>query len=497
VSHGDDVVILFIISLVVIAALLYGYISARYRVANFVNLTTQHANEIQQLQQNENKLREEILSFKEQLDKAITDPITGLIGWKLFEDRLAHEIMESGRYNYIAGVMIIDIDDFRMINDALGQQVGDHLLKEVSERLLACIRQVDTVSRLNKDTFAILLTQLTKPETAAVIAQRVLQSFTQPFYLETHELLLTASIGIAIYPTDAADAAGLLQNATAALQIAKERDKQGFHFYEERLHLNSKRELSIYSGLKRESLYTEIKLLFQPVFDTETNSIICMDAIPEWYPNGSDVIKLDELYQYAEKQRVLSGIIAWMVRMACTQLSKWKSMGLTPYYVGIPVTIKQLESNRLIYNISQILQDVKCSASHLMFIIKDTTMFTPSDELEKSFNMLHYMGVKITINNFGAGYISLAQLKKYPIHYLKLDDGLTNDIHDKQTTVLIESILVLARGLSREVIVQNITSIEQKNRFKELGCHLMQGPLLGIPLAEKDVPEKLAHTLTE
>lgn len=486
------ILVLFIISLILLGVVTTAYIHARRRVIDFAATTEKHAGEIEALQKKEDTLLSELTSLKDQLDNAIKDPITGLVGWQLFDDRLNVAIKESERYQFTMGLLVIDIDDFSMINDALGHEVGDALLKELSSRLQECIRQVDSLTRINKDAFVILLNQLTKPEAAAVIAQRILQSLGKPFILPTHEIYLTACIGISIYPTDAADGGALLNHAMEALEVAKHKDKQAFQFYQEKMHLNSQRELTIYTGLKRESLYQELELYFHPIINTKDETIFSMDALLFWQPVGIEKLNPDELFHYAERQRVINNLSEWLIATACKKFLHWQSVGFTPHYLGIPITFSQLENRTFIYRLSQIMQEINFDPKKLLLQVKDNKAQQKTPEIEAAFNMLKYLGAKIAIDNFGDGFFSIAQLKNFPVDYLKLHSLLTENVHSEKTVTIIRSLSLLAQGLSCQLIIQNVNTDEEIKAFNELDCYLMQGHSLSAPMVESDVISKMA-----
>ena len=386
----------------------------------------------------------------------------------------------------------MDIDDFKVINDALSYEIGDALLSDVAGRLQTCIRQVDSISRFTKDTFVILLTQLAKPETAAVVAQRILQSLAQPFQINEHELYITACIGIAIYPVDGPDATTLLRSADQALHLAKEKGNHTYQFYQEKLHAKSQRELMLSTSLNRETIFQEFVLYFQPIFNVESNSIICMDALLHWQHPELGLIAPQELFNYMEKQRKLNSISEWLLQMACKQFLHWRSLEFRPDFICLPLTIKQLENSHFIYRISQILQELNFEPTWLLLEIQESATPFDANGLEKSLNMLSYLGIKIAIDQFGSGVFSLNHLKQFSVNYLKLAPFLIENIEtDQQAIAIIKSILFLAKNLSMHVIAQGVESDQQMQKLKELGCTLMQGLRLGAPLSESEIEKKM------
>lgn len=448
---------------------------------------------LSELQAIEVKLKDELANSQQKAQQTLEDPVTHLLGWQLFEDRLSQNIKESLRYQLTMGVLFVDIDDFKVINDALSYEVGDLVLQEVSTRLQTCIRQVDSISRFTKDTFVILLAQLAKPETAAVVAQRILQTLAQPLIIEDRELFLTASVGIAIYPSDGGDVASLLRSADHALHLAKERGKNCYQFYQEKMYEKSQRELTLYNSLSKEAISSEFVIFYQPIFDTRTNKVICMDAWLHWQNPELGLIKPPELFNYAEKQRKLNNITEWLLKSACKQFLEWKAAGFAPPFLGIPICLKQLENTHFIYRLSQVLQELKLSPECIVLEIKEGTSQLPFDVLEKAFNMLNYLNVKVAMDNFGLGSFPLSYLKNLKISYLKLDSSITEDVlHNPRTAALLESMTQLANGLSMQLIVQEVSSAEQVALLKKLDCYLMQGRYFGEPIEQGNVVNKLS-----
>lgn len=444
--------------------------------------------ELYQLRKTDEKLQLEFNTLQTSLQHAITDPVTHLQGSGLFEDRVNHSIHESARYQFTMAVLYIDINDFKVINEALGYATGDAVLNVVAQRLQACIRKVDNMSRFSKDLFVILLTQLGKPETAAVIAQRILESLTQPVQVKEHKLYITASIGISIYPSDGLDAAALFRNADLALLLAKEKGCQNYQFYQEKIHANSLRELALATGLKRDSLMSEFEIYYQPIMNTQTKSIFCMEVLLYWHHPELGLINPEELYTYSEKHGKSNIIFEWLLKQASQRFVQWRTVGFQPELLGISLSIRQLNNSQFIYRISQILQECDFKPEWLLIEIKGNLSQTSFDIVEKSFNMLSYLNIKLAIDHFGSGLFSIQDLKKFAVNYLKLDQSLISDVQqNEQTKELVKAMLVLAKSLSMRLIVQGVDSEQQMMTLRELGCDFIQGEFAGAAVPEKEV----------
>lgn len=476
------VLTIFITSIIVVVlALTYDYCRCKNRTKQILKQFNSNNSQIKEL-------REEISMLRSKLQYTFEDPVTKLLGWQLFEDRIKQNIKESERYHFTMGVMFVDIDNFKMINDAISYEVGDKLLLEVANRLNGCLRQVDSISRLAKDTFVILLAQLAKPETAAIVGQRILQALSQPFQINDHEIYITACIGIALYPADGQDVPSLLRNVDHALHVAKESGKHVCQFYQADMHTQSQRDLAIYNSLSRESIFDELVIYYQPIINANNDKVFCMDAALCWQNAELGLINTQELYDYAEKQRKLNALSLWLLKGACKEFLTWRQAGLKLNLLGLPLSIKQLENSSFIYELSHILQEMDFNPEWLVVEIKESNLHESLETIEKAFNMLHYLGIKITIDDFASGSFTLRYLKNVTVDYLKLDKSFTEDIaQNEQTRALVKSILFLADTLNIHVISQGVENEQQMAVFKELGCVLMMGSLLGRPLTSVEV----------
>ena len=410
----------------------------------------------------------------------------------MFEDRLGYALKESERYQFNLGVMFVDIDDFNIINHTWGHEIGTLLLQAVAQRLQASIRHADSISRFNKDTFVILLAQLAKPETAAIVAQRILQSMGQLFRVRHHEVSITVSIGIATYPADGQTVETLLRSANHAMNLSKQNEHQRYQFYQKEMYENSQRELMLLTGISNESGFKEFVVYYQPIINTENKQVVCMNALLHWLHPSLGLISPNELYKIAEKQHTMNLISEWLLRAACQQFLDWRELGFHSQLLSIPVTARQLENTHFVYRISQILQDTQFKPEWLLLEIKESAHLQSIESIGKAFNMLNYLGVKMAIDQFGCDSFSLQYVKQFPIQYLKLDSSLLNDIETSpQSLALIKSIIFLAKSLSMEMIAQGVESERQSTRLKELGCTLMQGELFGAPLTKQEVIKKM------
>lgn len=482
----------FIIFTAVICLLCLAFFGTRYQLIKINRTLSTTMAELEKIRQAETHLRQTTEQQENQLQQVMEDPVTSLLGWVLFEEKLKSSIKECERYQLTLGVLLVDIDNFKMINDALSYEIGDAMLKEVALRLKACARQVDTVSRITKDTFVILLSQLGKPETAALVCQRLLKALAEPFHINGQELYITACIGIALCPTDGNDAVTLLRSADHALHLAKEKGKHAYQFYQERLHVKSQQALSLYNSLNRESIFREFVLYYQPVINKQNGKVVCMDALLHWQHPEQGMISPAELFAVVDKQRKSNAITEWLLEHVCRQWLHWEASGFSPALIGVPISMKQLEHSHFIYRISQILQELKFDPTKLLFQLTDHSPSLSFDVLEKAFNMLNYLGIKIAIENFGTNYFPLQYLKSLKIDYVKLNNVFVDDVmNNDQAKSLLKCIVYLSETMSMQVIVKGVDSDDQVAALQSLGCLLMQGKHICDPLLENEVQAKM------
>lgn len=426
---------------------------------------------------------------------ALQDNLTALIPWPTFQDRLAQNLKLSARHHLTLGVLYIDLDNFKIINDALSFEVGDLLLKEVAVRLQSCIRQVDSICRPNQDTFVVQLSRLNKPETAAIVAQRMLHALSRPYLLGDHALNASASIGIALYPDDALDVVSLLRHAEQALRMAKSKGRQTYQFYQSHMHDQSQRELAIYNQLATDDVFNTLDLQYQPIMKMTDNSLEAMEVQLVWNHPTLGHVAQEELLKHADQQRRLNVIGEWVLQKACRQYLNWVALGLTPRLLAVPVYLKQFENSHFIYRLSQLIQQLHFNPSHLLLMVQDTGADVAPAALEKGFNMLTYLGVKLALDQQSCNRLPLRYLAQYTFHYLRVEKVWVDDA-EKNTVMksLIESMLSLTQRLSLQLIVPGVDSDAQKTILLAMGVECMQGAALGGPQSERALADQLTSS---
>lgn len=431
--------------------------------------------------------------LQQQCQSALEDSVTGLTGWTLFEDRFQHVIVESERSKMIVGLLLIEVSDFAMVDNVVGDKGSQILLKEVATRIKQALRKVDTVSRYKNATFCVMATQLAKPETAAIVAQRILQTLAQPFYIQNQILYINVCVGISTFPEDGSDFTTLVQMAQSAAKTAGENGNHVYHFYREKSQSSSQRELTIHVNIKRDEMLQELKVYYQPILNTQVRSVCCMDVLLHWFHPQLGNVGPEELYHHIEKQRAANRFTEWLLKTACRQFVKWHQFGFKPAHLAVPISIRQLENKPFIYHMQQIMSEAGFKPEWLLLILKDTGIEIPFIELESSFNMLDYMGVRLAMSGVGSMAFSFAYLRQIKADYLILEQSFIADIQDnEQTQLVVKGLSEFALSINSQLVARGVETATQAALLRDAGCYFMQGPYAGEALEEGDVKVKMS-----
>lgn len=438
-------------------------------------------------------LEAQVDAQKKQLEASVLDPVTALVSFPIFEDRLRQAIQESARYQFKIGVMNVDINDFSMIQDALGTKKANLLLKEIGKRIKHCIRNVDTVTRYRNDTFHVLLLQLSKPETAAIVAQRIIQSLKEPFFMLDEEISINCRIGIAIHPADGEDMNELLKNAANAQKAAKLKDVNVYQFYQQDMQVKSHREIAMHTSLYREKLFQELVVYFQPIMNVQNQQYFALEALLHWHHPELGLVPPGELYNYAHKHHKENLLSEWALTYSCKEFLQLESKNQAPQYLALPFSIKQLDSVHFIYRISKILQDSKFNAEKLLIEVNEGAAQLPVDVLQKAFNMLKYLGVKIAINRFATEPFSISRLQYMHVDYLKVSSSLMKNINQNEhAKKLFLATLEFAKQMDMTVIFDDVDDEQSSLDLRELGCYLQQGRFIKAAKARTTIAKEPA-----
>ena len=440
----------------------------------------------QELGASNEKLRLELeqrQSAEKRLDfMAHYDDLTGIPNRALFADRLSAQFAVSRRDASFFSVLFLDLDRFKGINDTLGHPVGDELLRQVSTELRAVLRDADTVARLGGDEFALILPALKHKEDAAVVARKILNRFARPMRVGAHELYVTPSIGISVYPEDGDSADLLLKNADTAMYKAKEAGRNGYCFYSAEMNERALERLEMETALRRALDGGEFVLYYQPKFEVRGRSLAGAEALLRWQRHGHGLVSPAEFVPLLEETGLIQPVGAWVIREACRQIARWRHARALAGPVAVNVSARQFQTESLLLDIAAALEESAVPPAMLELEITETVLAShPADALA-TLRRIKSLGVKVAIDDFGTGYSSLGRLKEFPIDSIKLDCSFIRDIaSDPADRHIVAMVIGLARGLGMQVVAEGVETEAQLAVLDELGCELMQGYLLARP----------------
>jgi diguanylate cyclase (GGDEF)-like protein len=427
----------------------------------------------------ERKLAEERL-----MHLAHYDVLTSLPNRVLFYDRLKLALAHAKRNQWTVGVMLIDVDRFKNVNDTLGHAVGDRLLQQVSERLMRSVRAGDTVGRLGGDEFAVVLSNLATAQDGNLVAQKIMSSFKDPFRLEEGgEIYVTASIGISLYPDDSTDQDALIKNADAAMYRAKEVGRNAYRFYTPEMNARALELLSMESSLRRALDRREFLLYYQPKVNVTSGEIVGVEALLRWRHPERGLVSPVEFMPVLEETGLIVPVGEWVVKAVCAQISVWQSAGIDPKAVAINLSARQFVDKDLGTTIKRILEENRIDPHLIEFEITESSLMANTEESIRTLELLAHLGVGLSIDDFGTGYSSLGYLKRFPLDALKIDRSFVRDITTSTDDATItRAVISMAHSLGLKVIAEGVETQEQIAFLAEHGCDEFQGFYFSRPL---------------
>jgi diguanylate cyclase (GGDEF)-like protein len=426
---------------------------------------------------------------------AYHDALTGLPNRQLFQQRLQGAIEEAARYEHIVALLFIDLDGFKLINDTWGHSVGDALLRSVAERFAMCIRQSDLVgrssaaveeaiSRLGGDEFTVLLSRIATPQDAATVANRLIESLSEALTIGHREVFTRASIGIAVYPGDGADAEMLLQSADAAMYEAKNRGANRYEFYTESLNRESRRRLQLEGLLRHAMDRDELSLNYQPFLDTATGAIVGAEALLRWNQPEEGNIPPVEFIPIAERTGLIRQIGMWVLRTATVQAMAWQAEGFRPIRIAVNVSGYQIRAGDFVQAVAAVLEESQLSPHYLELEITESAIRAEDPTTHRTLGELRKMGVSLSLDDFGTGSSSLTHLRILPIERVKIDRSFVNGVLDNEDDAsLTAAIIAMAHGLRRRVIGEGVETEGQAEFLTSKGCDELQGYLISRPVS--------------
>ena len=420
------------------------------------------------------------------------DSVTGLANRNLLRERLEHAIAQSRRRRRGAGVLFVDLDGFKLVNDSHGHHVGDELLRHVGRRLQDCVRRDDTVSRLGGDEFAVVIADLARPDDAALVAQKFLEAFTAPFDLGGRETFITASIGVATFPNDGESAEALLKCADIAMHRAKESSRNTFCFYTAELNARAASKLQLNSDLRRALERGEFLLHYQPKVWLASGAMIGMEALLRWqHPQRGMVAPLEFIPALEDSGQIVA-VGDWVIEEACRQLAAWSRAGLQPMPVAVNLSARQFRRRDLDRVIQELLAEHGVSPAMLELEITESSLMDDPKDAIRQLQALREAGLRISVDDFGTGYSSLAYLTRLPVSTLKIDRAFVNAaITEPDSAAIVRMVIDMARRLRFDVVAEGIESERHVDFLREHGCEQGQGYHYGRPISAEAMAPRL------
>ena len=425
------------------------------------------------------------------------DPLTDLPNRLLARTHLEHALALAEPQEYLVAVLILDFDHFRTVNEGHGHALGDELLVEFAARLRALLSEDITLARIGGDEYLIIVERIDRPEFAAQIAQAMLAKLEQPFHLADHDIYLSASIGISLYPDDGTTADELIRNADTAMHQAKDQGRDTFRFYTQALTEQSRRRLNLESRLRTALKRGDFVLHYQPLMSVSTAQTIGVEALVRWQDPELGLIPPNEFIPLAEETGLIVPLGDWIIETACQQMHNWLAQGLELDTLAINISPRQFAKRDLASTISRALARSRLPAEHLELEITEGTLMNNVEEALLSLATFKTLGVRIAVDDFGTGYSSLAYLRRFPLDKLKIDQSFMHELRSDSGThssqAIAAAIVALGQGLDLEVLAEGVETTEQWDILRKLGCQQCQGFLFSPPLPAKEFEEWYAE----
>lgn len=432
---------------------------------------------------------------------AFYDSLTALPNRALFNDRLHQMITDAAWHGELAGVMLLDMDRFKEINDTMGHAVGDELLREAARRISSCVRSYDTVARLGGDEFAILLPEIRASEDLGRIASKILSKFSKRFCLDGKEVFVSCSIGIVLYPDDSASPNDLVKYADSAMYFAKRSGRNNFRFYSRDLTASANERLALEFELRRAVERQELELHYQPKVSLVTGEILGSEALLRWKNEKFGNVSPAQFIPIAEDTGLIAGIGEWVLRQACLSAAEWNAGAKSLHKVAINLSPRQFQTEDLVQSLSRILSETGCHPEWIELEITESLLLDEDGGTLETLAAFKSMGMTIAIDDFGTGYSALSYLARFPIDTLKIDRSFVASVAtDRYRAELVKAILSIARCLKQEVVAEGVETLEQAEFLAAHGCQVAQGFLYSRPLPKSELvglPSCFIHLLPE
>ena len=435
----------------------------------------------------QNDITEQKRAEKNLLHMATHDALTGLPNRSLLQDRIGQAIGYADRMRRGMAVLFIDIDRFKNINDSLGHAMGDALIVTLAQRLRGAVRMVDTVARVGGDEFVVILTDISRESDITQIIPNLLAAITQPVRVDSHELSVTASIGISLYPRDGKDVMSLLKNADTAMYRAKDAGRNGFRFYTQEMNADAVGRLRLENDLRKAIQGEELVVYYQPQVEAETGRIVAAEALLRWRHPVHGLVSPNDFIPLAEETGLIVPIGEWVLRSVCAQLRGWREAGLPEPRVAVNLSPRQFRQPDIVEMIASAVRDYGLPSECIELEITEGSLMHNPEEAAVLLAELSKLGFSLAVDDFGTGYSSLAYLKRFPLHALKIDRSFVCDIEsNRDSAAIATAVIALAHSLGLKVVAEGVEQEVQMEFLRGLNCDFAQGYLYGRPLPAED-----------
>jgi diguanylate cyclase (GGDEF)-like protein/PAS domain S-box-containing protein len=429
------------------------------------------------------KLEEERMQFL-----ASHDMLTRLPNRFLLTDRITQALNIAERNNTQLGVMFMDLDHFKNINDSLGHDVGDELLKQAADRMMQFLRRTDTLARLGGDEFVAVLPEISSENEIAFVAEKMLESFTEKFIVREHQLIISPSIGISIYPNDGVDATELLRNADMAMYRAKEVGRNTLQFYHPEMTIQMTERLQLEMELRQALENKQLFLVYQPQIEISSGKMLSMEALLRWQHPTLGLISPARFIPIAEESGLIEEIGDWVLREACMQGRIWQAQRFQVVPIAVNVSGVQIKRGQFAERVHKILQESQFNPALIELEITESVLMNLGDSSLRAMNELKALGVGLSLDDFGTGYSSLSRLKTFPLDFLKIDQSFVRDIHtDPDDAAIVRAVLSMAHEMNIQVIAEGVETADQLKFLASIQCEKYQGYLFSHPVLPQEI----------
>lgn len=420
------------------------------------------------------------------------DPLSGLPNRLLFTERVEQALQKAQNGGQGGVILIVDLDYFKHINESFGHNVGDLLLKAVGERLILQLRKGATLARLGTDEFGVLQENCPYADQAVHLAQKLIDCFSEPFHLDEHELFISASVGICLYPNDASTVEQALRNVDSALSKAKRAGREGFAFYDQEQTEYARQRIELVNGIRHALANNEFQLYFQPLHSLADSRLVGVEALLRWHHPTRGIVLPGEFISTAEKSGLINAIDAWVLDQACRQMASWLASGSPIEFVAVNISSRIFNNHELVQKVTQALAATGVPPSCLELEVTESAVMENPDRAQSLLEQLCKLGVQLAIDDFGTGYSSLARLKRLPVHKLKIDQSFVYGLpHDIDDIAITRAVVALAHSLEMVVLAEGVEQSEQLEILRQLGCDQAQGYFIGKPIPVDQLDQQL------